>query len=162
LEKSAGFPSFRCRGKVPIARTSLGADTIGMSRVASLLFAVLLLALRCSSPTEVVDARVAGNLEGKVSIGPICPVEREGQPCPPPPEAFAARKVLVFDAHRSRLLETVSIDSQGLYRVSLKPGEYVVDINRIGIDFSKTVPRSIRIVSGETTTLDISIDTGIR
>jgi hypothetical protein len=113
------------------------------------LFAsALLLAPGCSSPTEVVDDQVAGSLEGKVSIGPICPVEQEGHPCPPSPEAFAARKILVFDARRSRLVETVSIDSQGLYHVSLKPNQYLVDINRVGID--------------STTRLDISIDTGIR
>ena len=134
-----------------------------MRLVASVLTALLFLAIRCSSPTEVVDDQVtAGKLEGKVSIGPICPVEREGEPCPPPPEAFAARKILVFDARRSRLLETVSIDAQGFYRVSIKPAQYVVDINRIGIDSSKNVPRTVSITSGGTTTLDIDIDTGIR
>src|SRR5687767_9169337 len=81
----------------------------------------------CSSPTEVDQA--SGILEGKVTIGPICPVEREGQPCPVPPEAFAARKILVFNESKSRVLETVSIDALGRYHVSLARGQYVIDIN---------------------------------
>jgi hypothetical protein len=38
----------------------------------------------------------------------------------------------------------------------------VADINRIGVDSSTDVPRDIEIRVGETTRLDIEIDTGIR
>lgn len=36
-----------------------------------------------------------GIIEGQVSIGPICPVERPGVTCVPSPEAYAAQKVVV-------------------------------------------------------------------
>jgi hypothetical protein len=56
----------------------------------------------------------------------------------------------------------VDIDCQGHYGVELKVGKYVVDINRIGIDSSSEVPSTVEIAPGETITLDIDIDTGIR
>lgn len=108
-----------------------------------------------------------GVLEGEVRIGPICPVEKEGQLCPTPPEVYEARKIIVNDDD-GNWITTVDIvpisreDGRGKYRVELEAGTYLVDINRIGIDSSGDVPTQVEIRSGETTTLNIGIDTGIR
>jgi hypothetical protein len=68
----------------------------------------------------------------------------------------------VYAGTGSRLLKEVDIDPNGVYRVELQPGDYTVDINRIGIDSSSDVPRRVTIAAGETLQLDIDIDTGIR
>jgi hypothetical protein len=103
-----------------------------------------------------------GILEGNVSIGPICPVERPDQPCITPPEAYETRKILVFRDDGKTLVKTVSISGKGYYRTELNPGSYVVDINDAGRDRSADVPATMAIRSGKTLTLNISIDTGIR
>jgi len=108
-----------------------------------------------------------GTLEGTVSIGPIWPVERPGENPPVSPEVFAARKIMVYDEQGKKLMETVDItqigqSAEGRYSIQLKPGDYVVDINKAGIDHSADVPRTVEIKTGQTVTLDISIDTGIR
>jgi len=103
-----------------------------------------------------------GTLQGQVTIGPICPVERPDRPCLPTPETYAARKVLVLSSDGANLVATVPLNQTGSYRVELDPGTYVVDINRAGIDRSPDVPRTITLTAGETVTLDIDIDTGIR
>jgi len=108
-----------------------------------------------------------GTLEGTVSIGPIWPVERPGENPPVSPEVFAARKIMVYDEQGKKLMETVDItqigqSAEGRYSIQLKPGDYVVDINKAGIDHSAEVPRMVEIKTGQTVTLDISIDTGIR
>ena len=103
-----------------------------------------------------------GTLQGQVTIGPICPVERPDQPCTPTPDTYATRKVLVLSADGATLIATVSLNQTGYYRVELEPGTYVVDIKRAGIDRSPDVPRTITLDTGETYTLDIDIDTGIR
>ena len=103
-----------------------------------------------------------GILEGVVTIGPLSPVETPGEKPPVPPEVYEARKVMVYDQSGSRLVVQVDIDGEGGYRVELEPGSYTVDINRIGIDFSKDLPKKVEIVSGGTVRLDIDIDTGIR
>ena len=124
-----------------------------------LVVAVLLAAgAGCSE----VPAAPKGTLQGQFTIGPICPVERPDHPCLPSPETYTARKVLVFGPDGTTLVETVPLNQTGYYRVQLDPGTYVVDINDVGIDRSSDVPRTVTIHSGETITLDIAIDTGIR
>src|SRR5512142_577313 len=78
------------------------------------------------SPTAPNNQSVVhGTLAGVVTIGPNCPVEQAGQPCPTPPDAYSARKVLVYDAAHVQVLNTVDINSQGLYAIDLLPGKYV-------------------------------------
>ncbi len=102
----------------------------------------------------------AGILTGHVTIGPLCPVERIDMPCLPTPETYASRKIVVYDARNSALVQRVTINSIGDYRVELSPGTYVIDVEPAGGFRSST--RTITIESGKTATLDIDIDTGIR
>jgi hypothetical protein len=132
-------------------------------RRASLLFAVLLVC-GCNTPTAPLDhaATVNGRLSGTVTIGPNCPVEQPGNPCPTPPGAYALRKILVYDEQRTRLLHTVDIDAQGLYVIDLQPGRYLIDIKGSALDHSKEVPKIIEIHANTVTVVNISIDTGLR
>lgn len=110
----------------------------------------------------LAETAETGTLEGTVTIGPIWPVERSGEERPISPEVYEARKVMVYDKNGSKLVEQVDLEYGGHYRVKLKPGTYIVDINRIGIDSSSDVPKKIEIRPEETVRLDIDIDTGIR
>lgn len=109
----------------------------------------------------------AGTLEGTVTIGPIWPVEQPGGNPPVPSEVFEARKVMVYNKDRTKLIEMVDLrqvdrGQEGYYTVQLKPGTYVVDINRVGIDSSSDVPKEVEISPGQTVEVNIDIDTGIR
>jgi hypothetical protein len=103
-----------------------------------------------------------GVLKGKVTIGPLVPVERPGVKYDIPCEVYEARKVMVYDKNHNNLVRQVDIDCNGHYHVELEPGFYVIDINRIGIDHSSEVPTKIKIKPQDTLLLDIDIDTGIR
>ena len=108
-----------------------------------------------------------GILEGNVTSGPIWPVEQPGGNPPVPPEVFEARKILVYNKDRAELIETVDLrqidqGQVGYYSVQMKPGTYVVDINRVGMDSSSDVPKNVEIRPGETVEVNIDIDTGIR
>ena len=116
-----------------------------------------LLVVSCSSSSSE-----PGILHGKVSIGPLVPVEEEGVTYEVPCEVYEARKILIYRKNGKDLVEEVTIDCDGRYKTELKPGTYVVDINRIGIDTSSVVPSEVEILSELTTRLDIDIDTGIR
>jgi len=116
-----------------------------------------------NSPTAPSNQPTAkGTLAGVVTIGPICPVQSDTQPCPTPPDAYAARKVLVENSAATQVLFTVDINSQGLYTIDLAPGNYVVDLKKVGADRSSDVPKAITIAANTTTRVDIGIDTGIR
>ena len=126
------------------------------------LLGLVLAACSGGSPTEPIDNRATGSLEGTVKIGPICPVEHPGQECPTPPEAYAIRKVLVYDEAKTKLLFTLDISSKGEYAAQLLTGKYTVDLKRAGIDQSAEVPAVVTIHANTVTQLDINIDTGIR
>ena len=104
-----------------------------------------------------------GILEGKVTIGPLVPVLRDGEiPPTPAPEVYSSREIVVFEKNGETEFTRLQIDSKGTYRGELPVGTYVIDINRIGIDSAANLPIEIKITSTSKTTLDIDIDTGIR
>lgn len=125
---------------------------------------MLLFAAACASPTSPEDpsSQPHGRLSGLVKIGPNCPVEQVGNPCPTPPAAFQLRKILVYNAGKSKVLYVVDIDSQGLYLIDLAPASYVIDLRGAGIDRTADLPKTVEIRANTVTRLDVSIDTGIR
>jgi hypothetical protein len=131
-------------------------------RAALLLLVVTLACNGRNSPTDPATQGPRGTLSGTVTIGPNCPVESTAGPCPPPPGAYAARKVLVESADASKLLFTVDIDEHGFFRIDLVPGVYTIDLKKNGIDRSGDVPAKVTITAGVATVLNINIDTGIR
>ena|SRR5437870_3928144 len=133
-------------------------------RSAIAFFLILAACHNGDSPTDPTSSssQTHGRLAGVVTIGPNCPGPTTTLPCPTPPDAYAARKVLVYDEAMAKLIATVDIDSQGAYLVDLAPAKYTVDIKKVGIDRSGDVPKVVEIRANTVTKLDISIDTGIR
>lgn len=116
-----------------------------------------------TSSSGQIEQKTSGTLQGHVTIGPLQPVARVDEPTPVvPPEVYAARQIVVFATDGQAEIARVPIGPDGTYQVALPPGSYVVDINRAGIDSSKDLPAKVQIVAGQTTTLDVDIDTGIR
>jgi hypothetical protein len=111
---------------------------------------------------SLVVTAMMGVVESKVTIGPLQPVERPGETPTVPPEVYRARKIMVYDSGHQTLVKQVDIDNQGYYRIELTPGIYTIDINHVGIDSSSDVPTQVEVKAGQTITLDIDIDTGIR
>lgn len=112
---------------------------------------------------QVATSTETGTLQGKVTIGPTSPVVRADEPSPTvPPEAYAARRIVVYAADGQTEVIRVPIQPDGTYQVQLAPGSYVVDIDHAGMDSARGLPVKLTIVAGQTTTLDIDIDTGIR
>jgi len=123
------------------------------------LFVALMLLVASCVPLP----QETGVLEGHVTIGPLVPVVQEGVPEPTPgPEVYASRQIVIYASDGQTEVARVQIDGKGNYRVELPVGTYVVDINHVGIDMAKELPKTVEIVGGQTTRLDVEIDTGIR
>lgn len=110
-----------------------------------------------------------GRLEGVMTIGPICPVETVDNPCTPSTEEYASRKVAVYTADHTTLLSVLTPDSRGHFSAILPVGTYYVDMSagmvtipKFGIGAISGVPVTITLKKGQTYTLTINIDTGIR
>jgi hypothetical protein len=130
-----------------------------------LLAALALLAAACHSPSDPSDdpsLRTHGRLAGTVKIGPNCPGPETTNPCPTPPEAYRERKILVYNEARTTLLHTVDIDSQGFYLIDLAPARYTIDLRGVGIDKTSDLPKTVEIHANAVTTINVTIDTGVR
>ncbi len=117
-----------------------------------------------ASPIAAPGASGAvGYLAGRVTVGPLQPVERVGVPSPiPPPEVFTSRSINIFKPDGVTLVVNVKFNGDGTYRGAPPPGVYVVARTRTGIDRARELPVTITIESGKTVQVDVSIDTGIR
>jgi hypothetical protein len=120
----------------------------------SVVFAFLLVA--CSSAP-----RETGVLEGHVTIGPLVPVVREGEPTPGL-EVYAAYPIIIYARDGKTEIARAQVDASGNFCVVLPVGTYVVDIVHRGIGGGKGLPREVLIASGQVTRVDVEIDTGIR
>jgi hypothetical protein len=104
-----------------------------------------------------------GTLRGHVTIGPLVPVVREGEPeSTPAPEVYALRKIVIYKTNGKTEVARVDIDAQGNYEIELPFGTYIVDINRIGIDHAAGLPGKVLVHADQVTVLDVDMDTGIR
>ncbi len=63
-----------------------------------------------------------GGVMGRVWIGPICPVVREGEACPDQP--FQTQ--LVVQDSRGRTVAGGRSDARGFFRIPLPPGDYTL------------------------------------
>ena len=91
------------------------------------------------------------------------PAMREGlTELTPAPEAYAVRQIVIYAEDGKREITRAQIDADGHYRATLPVGIYVADINHAGVDHGIDLPRTVEIISGQITRLDVTIDTGVR
>ncbi len=140
-----------------------------MSRLIApiVIVAVALLAASAVAGCTSVGAHAStGVLAGKVTVGPLTPVERVGiTPPVPDPAVFTSRHLLLYRADGKTLVQEVPIQAagyHGVYNVTLSPGTYVLGYPKQGVGGAKGLPATVTVEAGKTTTLDVDIDTGIR
>jgi hypothetical protein len=100
-------------------------------------------------------------IEGEVSIGPMCPVERPDRPCPDKPFE-ASIEIQNQDNQGSQL--TGRSGKDGRFRVKLTPGKYKLApiTPNPGAPPHAPPPQSVTVESGKYTHVTIRYDSGIR
>jgi hypothetical protein len=125
----------------------------------------LLTGVLLNSGCDKLSTPDVGFLEGKISIGPICPVEKDPSDpgCLPTAETYKAYPIAVWTSDGKRKIIQINPALDGSYKTDLEPGNYLIiletDRSNIG---SGNLPVEVIIISGKITTLNIDIDTGIR
>jgi hypothetical protein len=130
------------------------------------LFGMLAMALVLAACNATGQSTVQQNgliksgIEGTVTLGPTCPVQRVDDPsCDDQPypgvihvSGTNATSVTIFQA-----------DSQGKFKIELEPGKYTIDPQT---PMEKLFPRpanqDVTVVAGAFTTVNIQYDSGIR
>ncbi|MBC7473981.1 MAG: hypothetical protein H7263_06785 [Candidatus Sericytochromatia bacterium] len=102
-----------------------------------------------------------GTLQGKLTIGPLCPVEPCNISDDQKRQAYEARKIQVYTKDKNTLVaETTADYKTGQYSIILSVGIYSLTVANAGIRGFQ--PKDITIEYGKVTTQDLNIDTGIR
>lgn len=119
----------------------------------------ILLALEACGGNATTPA--TATIQGTVTAGPTCPVETPEGSCAPRP--VSDRKV-DLNTKAGAIVETTKTDSAGHYRFLTDPGSYVVHVQIVQgeIGMRQTTPGDVTVGAGQTITLDILLDTGLR
>jgi hypothetical protein len=115
-----------------------------------------------SCPKDCGAAVDLGSISGKVTVGPICPVERVDNPCVAPPEAYTSREVIVYLTDGKTVVARKHFNADGTYSFNLKSGNYILGIPQTGIGGGSELPHAFTVKAGDLIRFDFSIDTGIR
>jgi len=101
-----------------------------------------------------------GTIGGRVVIGPWTPVEPpEGSHSPP--EIYTSRRVILESSFLPRV--DIPMNDTGYFKAEVRTGTYSARVsNCTWIGCSSAYHETVVIKPGETTTIQIDIDTGIR
>ena len=126
---------------------------------------IFLVSLLLNSGCDKQFTQEVGFLKGVISIGPLCPVEKDppDPACLPTYETYKAYPVSIWSSNGRRKIAQLNPALNGSYYLELSPGKYSVILgtgqNSIG---SSNLPAEVVIRSQSETILNINIDTGIR
>jgi hypothetical protein len=129
----------------------------------AVLFALPLL-VSCGAPTQPSDVAQDGSpgtglLTGSVLRGPTTSVVVPGATSSVP---VAGAKVVVSTPGGGEA-GSGTTGADGIYRVPLASGTYVVTLTSgASFLFTKDLPATVNVAEGQTTTLNVMLDTGIR
>ncbi len=108
-------------------------------------------------PAATIAPADESGIEGVVTIGPTCPVQRIESPCPDRP--YPA-DIVVLDKAGNRVAGVAS-GADGRFRVLLPPGTYTLIPQHKGTP-PTAVEQTIAVVAGRITAVQIVYDSGIR
>ncbi|HEY5477111.1 MAG TPA: hypothetical protein VIK11_10375 [Tepidiformaceae bacterium] len=99
----------------------------------------------------------ASGIQGLVTIGPTCPVERPQSPCP---DRAYPTTIVVTDSSGVEVAR-VATDAAGQFQVSLGPGDYTITEVTSGI-FPRPVSLPVHVAPDAYAFVHVMLDSGIR
>ena len=128
-----------------------------------LVIGIILISGCIQQQNQIPKNSEKGFLEGKITIGPLCPVESypPDPRCQPTEETYKAWPIAVYTSDKKTKVAQIEPLINGTYKIELPGGEYIVDLEKQHM-FGKNLPATVIIKKGEITMLNIDIDTGIR
>lgn len=125
-------------------------------------YLLVVLAVACArGPAHDVlyPGKASGGLSGVVLVGPTCPVERAGSPCPDRP---VARATVIARDTRDRVVATTTSAADGRYTLHLSQGVYSIVVESGSVGMRAATVTAVVPPSEVPVRLDLHIDSGIR
>jgi len=111
----------------------------------------------------LIEAATPGFLEGHLRIVSLREVELADQtPSEPTAVNYSDYPLIVLSRDGKQEVARVTVDGNGNYRMSLPPGNYVLDIQDRRRRHVRVKPQPFTILSNQTAHVDMNIDTGVR
>jgi hypothetical protein len=161
--------NFRFHEKNTVNRNYLSLIKKKVNMKACFVFGILSVLFFFSCEDQTLN-KGQGEIKGKISIGPLCPVETipPKPECQPTAETYKAYQTAVWTLTRKKVAE-INPDSTGNFILKLNSGTYVIDFdnssNKVPLPppiGSSNLPSVIHIPNQDTVIFNITIDTGIR
>ena len=114
---------------------------------------LILLLATCSVQPTSTDSGV----EGKVLIGPMCPVMQQGQECPDKPY----QATITINDPDNRMVAQVKTDAEGRFKIPLEPGAYILHPESPNV-MPYAVEQTFVVEAGKFTQIIVNYDSGIR
>jgi hypothetical protein len=117
--------------------------------------------------TQATLAAPPGFVEGHLNIVSLKEVELAHGNGPPVKskaysQNYAEYHLIILSKEGQREVARATIDERGNYRVSLPPGDYILDIQGRGRGLVRAKPQPFTVASGQTVHVNMDLDTGIR
>jgi hypothetical protein len=113
----------------------------------------------CSTAPAVTPSLQAtdgpSGIAGVVLVGPECRRPTEASPCLVPYQA----RLVILDPD-GRIVGDVTSGPDGTFRIELPPGDYVVQPSPGGDPYPRAEARSVTVVSGEMSEVEIDYERG--
>jgi hypothetical protein len=78
------------------------------------------------------------------------------------PESYAEYPLVVLSQENNKEIARLTADGQGNYRVPLRPGNYILDIQDRAAKRLRARPQPFTVVSNQSVRVDMNVSTGIR
>jgi hypothetical protein len=112
---------------------------------------------------QLSDAADPGYLEGQLKIGSRKEVElAEGGPSKHTEQNYPDYPLVILSKAGQKEVAHVTPDQDGNYRVSLPPGDYILDVEGRASSRLRAKPQPFAVVSGQTVRVDMEVASGIR
>jgi hypothetical protein len=112
----------------------------------------------CNPVLDNGSPSLNSGLEGVVTVGPQCPVVREGESCPDLP--FAATLEL---RQAGKLMVQFNSDASGKFRVTVPPGLYSLEpLSPGGRALPVAGSQTVTVLEGKFSSVVVLYDSGIR
>jgi hypothetical protein len=121
--------------------------------------AAALLASACGGGAST--ASTDSGIQGSVILGPTCPVEQVGVPCPDQP---VEANITVTRVGSGQILKHGRSSADGSFRIALRPGRYLVAAQPIAgqAGVGGSAPLIVSVSAHQFAPVTIRIDSGIR
>lgn len=121
---------------------------------------IVLMAIGCA---RAGDAAEPGVLEGHLTITSLKAVQPdEATPSKGTSADYGSYPLLILSKDGKKNIREMTADKDGNYRVSLPPGDYVLDAKGRAPKGIRAKPKPFTIVAQQTVRVDFDLDTGVR